>query len=46
MKKTASFKKYDAYYWRVYDKAGVLVCVVVHKKGAEEVVRRLIALGQ
>jgi hypothetical protein len=28
-------------YWGVYDDAGVLVCVTVYKKGAQEVVRRL-----
>jgi hypothetical protein len=28
-------------YWAVYDAAGVLVCVCVYKKGAQEVVRRL-----
>jgi hypothetical protein len=28
-------------YWAVYDRAGVLVCVTVYKKGALEVVRRL-----
>ena len=28
-------------YWGVYDAAGVLVCVTVYKKGAQEVVRRL-----
>jgi hypothetical protein len=28
-------------YWAVYDDTGVLVCVCVYKKGAQEVVRRL-----
>jgi hypothetical protein len=28
-------------YWAVYDQGGMLVCLCVYKKGAEEVVRRL-----
>ena len=28
-------------YWAVYDAAGVLVCLTVYRKGAQEVVRRL-----
>ena len=35
-----SITKYGPY-WAVYDDAGVLVCVCVYKKGAQEVVRRL-----
>jgi hypothetical protein len=36
-----SIKKYSGRYWAVYDTAGVLVCVCLYKKGAQEVVRRL-----
>jgi hypothetical protein len=32
-------------YWQVVDAAGELVCLTVHKRGAQEVVRRL-AAGQ
>ena len=35
-----SIQKYGRY-WAVYDRAGVLVCVTVYKRGALEVVRRL-----
>ena len=28
-------------FWAVYDNAGVLICVCVYRKGAEEVKRRL-----
>ena len=28
-------------FWAVYDRAGVLVCVCVYRKGALEVIRRL-----
>jgi hypothetical protein len=33
-------KRYGRY-WAVYDTAGVLVCICLYKKGAQEVVRRL-----
>ena len=36
-----SIRKYGGRYWAVYDAAGVLVCVCLYKKGAQEVVRRL-----
>ena len=36
----ATIKRYERY-WAVYDTAGVLVCVCLYRKGAEEVVRRL-----
>jgi hypothetical protein len=36
-----SIRKYGGRYWAVYDTAGVLVCVCLYKKGAQEVVRRL-----
>jgi len=36
-----SLRKYGRCSWAVYDSAGVLVCVCLYKKGAEEVVRRL-----
>jgi len=32
-------RKYGRY-WAVYDAEGVLVCVCLYKKGAQEVVRR------
>lgn len=32
-------------FWGVYDGAGRLVCVTVYKKGAKEVVARLLAAG-
>lgn len=32
-------------FWGVYDAAGRLVCVTVYKKGAQEVVSRLLAAG-
>jgi hypothetical protein len=28
-------------YWAVYDDTGMLICVTLYKKGAQEVVRRL-----
>lgn len=28
-------------FWAVYDEIGLLICVAVYKKGAEEIVRRL-----
>lgn len=31
-------------HWAIYDNAGKLICVAVYKKGAEEVVRRLMEL--
>ncbi len=30
-------------FWAIYDADGILVAVVVYKKGAEEIVRRLTA---
>ena len=33
-------------YWAVIDTDGMLVCLCVYRKGAEEVVRRLQAQGQ
>jgi hypothetical protein len=33
-------------YWAIYDATGVLVCLCVYKKGAEEVVRRLRRKGR
>ena len=35
-----TIKRYGRY-WAVYDTAGVLVCICLYKKGAQEVVRRL-----
>ena len=35
----ARYKK--SRFWGVYDPTGVLICVCVYKKGAEEVIRRL-----
>jgi hypothetical protein len=35
-----TIKRYGRY-WAVYDTAGVLVCICLCKKGAQEVVRRL-----
>ena len=32
-------------FWRLEEEDGTLVCVTVYRKGAEEVVRRLVALG-
>ena len=34
-------KKYGNRYWQVLDPAGELVAVVLYKKGAMEIVRRL-----
>jgi len=28
-------------FWAVYDEQGILICLTVYKKGAQEVVRRL-----
>jgi hypothetical protein len=33
-------------YWAVYDTAGILVCICLYKKGAQEVVRRLTSQEQ
>ncbi len=30
-------------YWAVYDEAGELICLCVYKKGAQEIVRRLMS---
>lgn len=38
-------KKYGQRFWGVYDELGILICVCVYKKGAQEVVRRLEAKG-
>jgi hypothetical protein len=35
-----TIKRYGRY-WAVYDTVGVLVCICLYKKGAQEVVRRL-----
>jgi hypothetical protein len=35
------FEKYGRF-WAVYDEAGILICVTVYKKGAQEVIRRLL----
>lgn len=29
-------------FWAVYDGAGLLVCVAVYRKGADEIIRRLL----
>lgn len=34
-------KRYGSRNWAVYDGSGILVCVTLYRKGAEEVVRRL-----
>jgi hypothetical protein len=41
-----TIRPYAAYprYWALYDPAGELVCLTVYKRGAEEVVRRLVTL--
>lgn len=39
-----TIKKYGKH-WAVYDEYGVLVCVAVYKKGAEEVKKRLEKIG-
>lgn len=33
--------KYGRRFWAVYDEGGQLICVCLYKKGAREVVRRL-----
>ena len=35
-----AIRKYGRY-WAIYDTEGVLICVTVYKKGAQEVIRRL-----
>ncbi|MCW3055218.1 MAG: hypothetical protein JWN14_4388 [Chthonomonadales bacterium] len=37
----ARVEKYKRRHWAAYDADGVLVCVCVYRKGAEEVVRRV-----
>jgi hypothetical protein len=41
-----TIQHYAAYplYWALHDPAGELVCLTVYKRGAEEVVRRLVTL--
>jgi hypothetical protein len=34
-------EKYKRRHWAAYDAAGILVCVCVYRKGAEEVIRRV-----
>ena len=38
-------EKYGSRNWAVYDNSGCLICVTVSKKGANEVVRRLLSAG-
>ena len=35
-------EKYGTRHWAVYDSDGHLICVTVYKKGAKEVLRRLL----
>ncbi len=42
--KVAKWK--DGRSWAVYDQSGALVVVALYKRGAEEVARRLSALGE
>lgn len=37
----ARVERYKRRHWAAYDAAGILVCVCVYRKGAEEVVRRV-----
>jgi hypothetical protein len=37
----ARVEKYKRRHWAAYDADGILVCVCVYRKGAEEVVRRV-----
>ena len=37
----ARVEKYKRRHWAAYDAEGILVCVCVYRKGAEEVVRRV-----
>jgi hypothetical protein len=38
----ARVEKYKRRHWAAYDADGILVCVCVYRKGAEEVVRRVV----
>jgi len=38
-------QKYGSRNWSVYDNSGNLICVTVYKKGAVEVVKRLLDAG-
>ena len=41
-----TIKRYgNTRYWAVYASDGVLICVCVYRKGAQEVVRRLTSQG-
>jgi hypothetical protein len=42
-----TIRRYAAYprYWALYDPAGELIWLTVYKRGAEEVVRRLVTLA-
>lgn len=40
-----TIEKYGRY-WAVYEADGMLVCLTVYKKGALEVLRRLLAIPQ
>ena len=37
----ARVEKYKRRHWAAYDTGGVLICICLYKKGAEEVVRRV-----
>jgi len=39
-----TYQRYKRRFWAVLDDDGSLIAVIVYKKGAEEVVRRLAAL--